>query len=116
MPTGRVDPPSSRYTIYDEGSLFRVSVPSNWRELPDSDSVTFAPSGGYGTYNGQNVFTHGIQIGVTRNEAHDLETATDELIDAFARGNPDLGRPSRYERVSVDGHRSLRTTYRTVTR
>ncbi len=110
VPTGRVEPPSSRYTAYDEGNLFRVSVPSNWRELPDNDTVTFAPNGGYGTYNGQTVYTHGIQIGVTRNEAHDLKTATDDLINAFARGNPDMGRPSRYEQVSVDGHRSLRTT------
>ena len=51
-----------------------------------------------------------MQIGVTRNESHDLQTATDELINAFAQGNPDIGRPSRYERVLVDGHRSLRTT------
>jgi hypothetical protein len=110
VPTGRVDPPSSRYNTYDEGGLFRVSVPSNWRELQDPDSVTFAPNGGYGTYNGQTVYTHGIQIGVSRNESHDLQTATDELIDSFMRGNPDMGRPSGYERISVDRHRSLRTT------
>lgn len=110
VPTGRVDPPSSRYTAYDEGNLFRVSVPSNWRELQDNDIVTFAPDGGYGTYNGQTVYTHGMQIGVTRNESHDLQTATDELVNAFAQGNPDMGRPSRYERTSVDGRRSLRTT------
>lgn len=109
-PTGRVDPPSSRYTAYDEGNIFRVSVPSNWRELPDNDTVTFAPSGGYGTYKGQTVYTHGMQIGLTRNEAHDLQTATDDLVNAFAQGNPDMGRPSRYEQLSVDGHRSLRTT------
>ena len=109
-PTGRVEPPSSRYTAYDEGNIFRVSVPSNWRELPDNDTVTFAPSGGYGTYNGQTVYTHGMQIGLTRNEAHDLQTATDDLVNAFAQSNPDMGRPSRYERVSVDGHPGLRTT------
>jgi hypothetical protein len=51
-----------------------------------------------------------MQIGVTRNESHDLQTATDELIDAFSRGNPDMGRASRYEQTSVDGRRSLRTT------
>ena len=109
-PTGRVEPPSSRYTAYDEGNIFRVSVPSNWRELPDNATVTFAPSGGYGTYNGQTVYTHGMQIGLARNEAHDLQTATDDLVNAFAQGNPDMGRPSRYERVSVDGHPGLRTT------
>ena len=109
-PIGRVEPPSSRYTTYDEGNLFRLSVPSNWRELQDNDAVTFAPTGGYGTSNGQTVYTHGVQIGVTRNESHDLQTATDELITAFSRGNPDMGRPSRYERVSVDGRQALRTT------
>jgi hypothetical protein len=109
VPTGRVEPPSSRLMTYDEGGVFRVSVPSNWRELQDNDAVTFAPTGGYGTYNGQTVYTHGVQIGLTRNESHDLQTATDELINAFAQGNPDMGRASRYERVSVDGHRALRT-------
>src|SRR4051812_48220752 len=36
--TGRistnVERPSSRFTSYNEGNLFRISVPSNWRELP----------------------------------------------------------------------------------
>ena len=76
--------------------------------------MTFAPEGGYGTLSGQNVFTHGIQIGLARNEAHNLQTATDELIDAFARGNPDLGRATGYQRVTVDGRPGLRTTMTNV--
>ena len=113
-PTGRVQPPSSRYTQYDEGGIFRVSVPSNWRELQDSDAVTFSPDGGYGSLNGQSVFTHGIQIGLGRNESHDLQTATDELIDAFSRGNPNMGSAGRYERISIDGRPGLRTTLSNV--
>lgn len=109
-PTARVDRPSSRFTTYREGDLFQVSVPSNWQEVQGNNVVTFAPSGGYGDYNGQDVFTHGVQIGVARNESHDLRTATDELIASLAQSNPNLGRPSRYERVSVDGHHGLRTT------
>jgi len=109
-PTGRVESPSSRFTTYDEGGAFRVAVPSNWRELQENDAVTFAPAGGYGTNNGQTVYTHGMQIGLTRNESHDLQTATDELINSFAQGNPSLGQASRYERISVDGHPALRTT------
>jgi Zn-dependent protease with chaperone function len=108
-PIGRVDPPSARYTTYEEGGLFRVSVPSNWRELQDSDSVTFAPAGGYGAYNGQSVYTHGMQIGVAQHESGSLQTATDGLIDSFSRGNPNMGRPSRYQRASVDGRAALRT-------
>jgi hypothetical protein len=109
-PTGRVEPPSTRYTRYNEGDIFTVSVPSNWQELQDSDSVTFAPRGGYGTYDGQNVFTHGVQIGIARNETHDLQTSTEELIDDFSRGNPDMRRETRAQRTSVDGRQALVTT------
>ncbi len=33
---------------FDGGNLFRIAVPSNWRELQGDNSVTFAPEGGYG--------------------------------------------------------------------
>ena len=59
-----VEPPSGRYETYDGGNLFRVAVPSNWRELQGNNSVTFAPEGGYGETRGQSVFTHGLQMGM----------------------------------------------------
>jgi hypothetical protein len=107
--TGSVERPSSRYTSYTEGNLFRVSVPSNWRELPGNNSVTFAPEGGYGAVNGQSVFTHGAEVGVSRNESHDLQTATDELLQSLSQSNPRLRRESGYERVSVGGRQGIRT-------
>jgi beta-barrel assembly-enhancing protease len=106
-PTGRVSSPSSRYTQYEEGGLFRVSVPSNWRELTSNSSVTFAPDGAHGAYNGQNVFTHGVEIGVARHEAHNLREATDELIDALAESNPRLRREGEYRQRAVDGRNGL---------
>ena len=87
------------FQTYTEGNMFRVSVPSNWRELPGSSAVTFAPEGAYGDANGQSMFTHGVEIGIARNETHDLQTATNELIASLAQGNPGLSRPSRYDRV-----------------
>jgi hypothetical protein len=108
-PGGRVEPPSSRSTQYTEGELFRVSVPSNWRELPGSTAVTFAPPGAYGSVNGQSVFTHGVEIGTSRNETHEVQTATDELIESLAGGNPGLRRSSGYETVSFAGRRGLHT-------
>src|SRR5581483_2061758 len=96
-PTGNVAPPASRYVTYEEGNIFRVSVPSNWRELQSNTTVTFAPEGAYGSSGNQSVFTHGIEIGIARNESHDLQTATGELIDSLAQGNPRLGRPSNYQ-------------------
>jgi Zn-dependent protease with chaperone function len=114
VPSGRVAAPSTRYTEYNEGDLFRVSVPSNWRELPGNTAVTFAPEGAYGSYNGQGVFTHGVEIGVGRNETHDLETATDELIDSLASANPRLDRRSNYRRRTVAGREGLQTTLTNV--
>jgi hypothetical protein len=112
---GRVDPPSTRYQTYDEGDLFRVSVPSNWRELSGSNnSVTFAPDGGYGNYQGQSVFTHGVQIGVEQNEAHNLRTATNELIQGLSQGNPRLRQSGQYANVTIDGRRGLYTTLTNV--
>jgi hypothetical protein len=110
VPTGRVESPSSRMTTYNEANMFRISVPSNWRELQSNNSVTFAPEGAYGTYNGQSVFTHGIETGVARNETHDLRTATNELIDSLANSNPSLSRPSGYDRASVGNRQGLHTT------
>jgi peptidase M48-like protein len=107
-PSGRVVPPSSDFQTYTEGRLFRISVPSNWRELPGTSVVTFAPEGAYGDVNGQSVFTHGVEVGSARNEAHDLQTATEELVASLAAGNPGLSRPSRYDRVRVGGRQGLR--------
>ena len=38
--SGDIAAPSSTSTSYTEGNLFRVSVPSNWRELPGSDAAS----------------------------------------------------------------------------
>jgi hypothetical protein len=108
-PSGRVAPPSSSFRQFTEGDVFRVSVPSNWNELPSSDSVTFAPSGAYGSYNGQSVFTHGVQFGVSRNENHPLQEATDELIDSLRQGNPRMGQPTRPSNTTLGARRALQT-------
>jgi len=108
-PTGNVEPAASSFRTFTEGNLFRISVPSNWREMSGgTNTVTFAPEGGYGASNGQSVFTHGVEIGVGRNETHDLQTATSELIDGLAKGNPNLSRPTRYDRATIGGRRGLR--------
>ena len=109
-PTDSIAMPSSSYTSYTEGDLFRVSVPSNWRELPGSNAVTFAPDGAYSTASDQGSFTHGIEIGVARNETHDLRTATDELLSTLARSNPNLSRPSSYDRMRIGGRPGLHAT------
>ena len=111
---GRVDPPSARFQTYDEGGLFRISVPANWQELPDNTVVTFAPDGGYGNYQGQSVFTHGLEIGVDRNETHDLRAATDELINSLSQSNPRLRGRASYNSISVAGRNGLHTVLSNV--
>ena len=108
-PTGRVSAPSTRYQTYNEGDIFRVSVPSNWREIASESAVTFAPEGGYGAMNNQNVFTHGVQIGMARSENHGLDEATNELIASLAQANPRLARSGNSTRGTLGGRPALRT-------
>lgn len=109
-PTGRVEPPSTRYQTYNEGNVFQISVPSNWREIAGSSAVTFAPSGAYGTHNGQSVFTHGVEVGIARNEPNGLRTATNELIESLREGNPQMSRPSAYRNITFDRRTGITTT------
>jgi hypothetical protein len=88
---GQVEYPSSRFRTYN-GSNFRIQVPENWRELPSSDAVTFAPEGGYRENQGQFLFTHGIQVGTIRASSRSLRDATDELINGLTQDNQDLRR------------------------
>jgi hypothetical protein len=104
-----VERPSSRYSSYTEGNLFKISVPSNWRELPGNNSVTFAPEGGYGAVNQQSVFTHGIEAGVMRNESHDLQTASQELVQELSQSNPHMRRDGGWDRGTIGGRQGVRT-------
>ena len=111
---GRVEPPSGRYETYDGGNLFRLAVPSNWRELRGNNSVTFAPEGGYGEYQGQSVFTHGLQVGVEQSNARNLRTGTNQLVQGLAQSNPQLRQSGGYSNVSVGGRAGLATVLTNV--
>ncbi|HKY27044.1 MAG TPA: M48 family metalloprotease [Pyrinomonadaceae bacterium] len=110
---GRVNYPSNRYRTYNEGFM-SVSVPENWRELRDSNSVWFAPEGGYGQYQGQAVFTHGANFGVAQTNRRNLRNATDDFINSLAQGNRGLQRSGGYGRTSIDGRTALSTSLTNV--
>jgi predicted Zn-dependent protease len=115
QPVGRVEYPSSRfqnYSIFNGG--VQVSVPSNWRELNDGNSVWFAPEGGYGQTNGQPVFTHGVSFGVAQTNSRNLQEATQELINNFAQGNRNLRVNSANQRATLSGRGSLIATLTNV--
>lgn len=107
-PSGRVDYPSSRFRNYSVLNVAQVSVPENWREVSDSgNSIWFAPSGGYGSTNGQSVFTHGVNFGVAQTSSRNLQQATNELINSLQQGNGNLRARTGYQRTTIDGRNAL---------
>ena len=102
VPLGRVEDPSRRYRSYTVGSVGQISVPENWRELSQGNSVWYAPNGGFGSANGQDVFTHGVNIGVTQSNSRSLQQATNECINGLEQGNTNLRARSGYQLTSVD--------------
>ncbi len=101
--------PSSTLTSYLEGELVRVQVPSNWRKLPGFNAVTFAPEGAYGNVGIKTVFTHGLGMGLARNDHGSLPIATDDFIDDYVLGALSPGRPFRHLRVTIGDRPGLRT-------
>jgi beta-barrel assembly-enhancing protease len=88
-----VPPPSEQFRRVQGGRLFDVDVPANWQALASNNSVKYVPPNGYGAIEGgQTAFTHGVELGVARAASRDLAEATETLLGAFARSNPDLRR------------------------
>jgi hypothetical protein len=110
-PRGRVDYPSTRYQTYSiVGGLVRVSVPSNWRQLSENNSVWFSPEGAYGQYQNQVVYTHGVNLGIAQTQNRNLQQATQELLNGLAQGNASLRQRSGLQRTTVGGRAGLTTT------
>jgi beta-barrel assembly-enhancing protease len=105
----RVEPPSSRTRSYRPGDFLQVTVPANWEQINTGEGgVTYAPEGGYVESNGRSAFTHGVQFGVAQGASGNLQRDTEQLLNNFARTNPNLrSRGSRRESL---GGRSGMTT------
>ena len=107
-PTGRAEYPSSRYRGYSVLDVARVNVPENWREVSESgNSVWFVPNGGYGSANGQTVFTHGVNLGIAQTNSRNLQQATNDFINSLQQGNPNLRSRGGYQRTTIDGRQAL---------
>lgn len=104
---GRVEYPSNRFRTYTAGNILRVSVPDNWRELPDQNSVWFAPEGGYGQAQSGPVFTHGAEIGFSSAQSNDLQRETQQFVSDLARNNQNLRQQSGFTRGNISGRNAL---------
>jgi beta-barrel assembly-enhancing protease len=111
-----VPPPSNSFRTSQPLNFMRLSLPSNWNEVSGgNDGVTFAPEGGYIESGDNSAFTHGLQIGVsTVRGSGNLQRDTEGLIQAFARGNPQLRASGNYTRDRISGRNALRTTLSNV--
>ena len=116
VPTGRVEYPSSRYRSYSVG-VAQVSVPENWRQVSESSSsVWFAPNGGFGSVDGQPIFTHGVTVGVTQTNSRNLQQSTNEFLNSLQQSNPNLRSRSGYQRTYIDGRNGLTITLTNLNR
>jgi hypothetical protein len=104
---GPVAPPSTQYRTIQGGKLFEADVPVNWRSIASNSNIKFVPENGYGTLNGQTVFTHGTEFGVTRASSSDLTEATRTLVESFQRSNPELRLQGNARQVKLAGRTGL---------
>lgn len=109
-----VAPPSAEFATYLEGELVRVSIPSNWRELPGADDVTFAPDGAYGNVGAKSVFTHGLRMGLASSDSRDLRIATERFIESAVLAGTRTGRTLRSSRATLGGRAALHSSISSV--
>jgi hypothetical protein len=86
-----------------------VSVPANWQDVGASDVRTYAPESGYVQEGGRAAVTHGVQIGILQGGSGDLQRDTEQLVQTFARTNPELRMDGRARRESVGGRQGITT-------
>lgn len=107
-PRGRVSYPSTRYQSYSEfGGAVSVSVPNNWRELADSNSVWFSPEGAYGQFQGQVIYTHGVNLGAAQTQSRGLQQASQEFLNGLLQSNPNMRLRTNWLRTTFAGRTGL---------
>jgi hypothetical protein len=107
--TVNVEPPSTQFRTYSPSNFLRVSVPVNWEQVNTGGGVTYAPDGGFVQGDGQTAFTHGVELGVVEGGTGNLQRDTQQLLQNFARSNPELQRAGNTRRVSMGGRQGLST-------
>src|ERR1051326_4177865 len=72
--------PSSSWRGY-AAPLFRLQVPENWQEM-SSNPLIFAPAGAYLLNKGRPELTHGVLIGLFDVNSGDLQSASEQFLNA----------------------------------
>jgi hypothetical protein len=99
--SANVERPSGQYINFEQKGLVGLSVPGNWKQMRDDSSVTFAPSGAYGTQQGHSVVTHGAVVGVAAAQTNDLTAASNQFVEGVLQGNSYLSGRSATARARL---------------
>jgi Zn-dependent protease with chaperone function len=105
-----VPPPAAQYKTARGGQLFQVSVPANWTGVNGNNAVKFVPQNALGDYQGQSVFTHGVELGVARAASRDLDESTDAFVNAIMRGNPGMRVSGTRQSVRISQRQGIGTS------
>jgi Zn-dependent protease with chaperone function len=101
--------PSAQYRSINGGKVFQASVPDNWTSLPSDTSIKVVPQNGYGQLNGQTLFTHGVEFGITKAASRDLREATNAWLKAVSQSNPELRLAGEQQSVRISQRSGLST-------
>jgi Zn-dependent protease with chaperone function len=101
--------PSSQFKEITGGKVFQASVPSDWTSLASKSAIKVVPQNGYGQLNGQTVFSHGIEFGITRAGSRDLQQATNAWLNAVAQSNPELRVAGEQQAMRISQRSALGT-------
>ena len=111
--TVQVEPPSTQYRTYRAGNIVRIPVPANWGPRGGSNSATYTPEGAYFQSQNGSAFTHGIELGLTQGTGN-LGRDTSQIIQSFARSNPNLRQQGRTASDNIGGRAGFTTALSNV--
>ena len=101
--------PSMQYRDISGGRVFQAAVPDNWTSLASKSAIKVVPQNGYGQLNGQTVFSHGIEFGITKAASRNLQEATNAWLKAVAQENPDLRLAGQQQAMRITQRSAIST-------
>ena len=104
-----VPAPSADFKTINGGKVFEADVPSNWTSLASKSAIKVVPQNGYGQVNGQTMFTHGVEFGVTQASTRDLQQATNTWLKAVAQNNPELRLAGEQQAIKISQRTAIST-------
>jgi Zn-dependent protease with chaperone function len=97
--------PSTATRLFSSGSLFRASVPNNWRDFASGSDTLLAPEGAYGDQG----ITHGAMFGTYTASASGLSQASSEYVNGVLQGNNYLTQRGGLMRTTINGRNAYTT-------